>query len=134
MSTIASPALAVSAPSLTAGTEWVVEALGCRPDSLRDRSVLVALFDQMIEELDLHPVEPAVWHCFPDPGGITGACVLGESHLTVHTFPEHGSLCLNLFCCRPRAAWPFDARLRTLFGATTVHVRHLVRAYGPHAD
>lgn len=111
-----------------------MEARGCSADALRDVAVFAALFDRMIDELALHPVAPATWHRFPHPGGITGVCVLSESHLTVHTFPEHGSLCLNLFCCRPRTAWPFDVRLQTLIGATTVHVRHLARPYGPRDE
>jgi S-adenosylmethionine decarboxylase len=56
--------------------------------------------------------------------------LLAESHLTVHTFPEHGSLCLNLFCCTPRTEWPFAERLGELLGAERVTVRHVERAYG----
>ncbi len=111
------------------GAEWVVEAAGCEPDRLRDTAVLAALFDRLIDELDLHPVKPAVWHQFPGPGGITGMVLLSESHLTIHTFPEHGSLCLNLFCCRPRERWDFEAQLTKLLGATAVDVRYLERRY-----
>ncbi len=112
------------------GSEWVVEAAGCEPGRLRDRAVLSALFDRLIAELDLHPVMPATWHQFPSPGGITGMVLLAESHLTIHTFPEHGSVCLNLFCCRPRARWDFEQQLRSLLAASAVEVRFLERPYG----
>jgi S-adenosylmethionine/arginine decarboxylase-like enzyme len=36
----------------------------------------------------------------------TGLVLFAESHLAVHSFPEHGSLTLNLFCCRP-GEWNF---------------------------
>ena len=92
-------------------------------------SALQALFDRIISDLRLQPVADAVWHQFPDAGGLTGVVVLSESHLTCHTFPEHGSLCLNLFCCRPRPAWDWEGELRTLLGATDVTVRSVERPY-----
>lgn len=115
------------------GTEWVVEAAGCEPGRLRDTGVLSALFDCLVNDLDLHPVRPALWHQFPAPGGITGMLLLAESHLTIHTFPEHGTACLNLFCCRPRARWDFESRLRSLLAASAVEVRRLERPYGEAA-
>ena len=66
--------------------------------------------------------------------GVTGVCLLGESHIACHTFPEHGSLCLNLFCCRPRAEWDFAGHLKRAFGATTVRVRRLERPYLRHSS
>jgi S-adenosylmethionine decarboxylase len=83
----------------------------------------------MVNELGLRPIGAGQWHFFPAPGGITGMLLLAESHLTVHTFPEHRSLCLNLFCCTPRSTWPFAERLTEMVGAERVEVRHLERAY-----
>lgn len=111
------------------GDEWVVEAFGCDAERLADRAALEELFDRMVDELALRPVGAGQWHVFPPPGGITGMLLLAESHLTVHTFPEHRSLCLNLFCCTPRARWAFEQRLTEMLGAELVTVRHLERTY-----
>jgi S-adenosylmethionine decarboxylase len=109
------------------GVEWIVEAFGCEPARLADRATLEALLNRCVEELGLRPVHPALWHVFPPPGGITGLLLLAESHLTLHTFPENGFAAMNLYCCRPRSAWPFAERLREHLRATRVEVRELPR-------
>ena len=111
------------------GSEWVVEAHGCDPVRLGDVPSLERLFDAAVRELGLNPVGTAQWHKFPSPGGITGMLMLAESHLTVHTFPEHESLCVNLFCCTPRSEWGWAERLRELVGAEEVRVRRIDRNY-----
>ena len=70
------------------------------------------LFGALVGELDLHPLGKTNWHQFPHTGGITGVSLLAESHLACHTFPEYGSLCLNIFCCRPRPGADFEALLK----------------------
>lgn len=109
------------------GCEWIVDACGCDPVRLADPESLRALFARAVAELRLTPVALPVWHVFPPPGGITGIVALAESHLSVHTFPEHASLCLDLFCCRERPDWPWEDRLREMVGAEAVVVRRVAR-------
>ena len=109
------------------GTEWLVEAAGCEPERLRDVGALDEIFTRVIAELDLHPLHTPSWHVFPGSGGVTGFVMLTESHLACHTYPEHGIATLNLYCCRPRAEWPWRERLAELLGAADVRVRAVER-------
>lgn len=111
------------------GSEWIVDAQGCSPDALRDLSCLRSLFAQIIADLGLRTVGETHWHQFAGGGGITGLCLLSESHLTCHTFPEFGSLCLNLFCCVPHRRWDFESELSVRLNATSVRVSCIERDY-----
>jgi S-adenosylmethionine decarboxylase len=112
-----------------AGEEWVVEGFGCDAERLADPSALGALVDDLVTSLGLRPVAPTLWHAFPAPGGVTGLVLLAESHLALHTFPEHGAICVNLFCCVPRRAWDWAEGLARHLSADDVRVRRLERRY-----
>lgn len=109
------------------GVEWLVDAHGCSPERLRCQETLASLFARIVREQELHPAAEAVWRVFGGEGGITGLLLLTESHLTCHTFPELGFAGFNLYCCRPRAVWPWAERLGELLGASRVTVRSLTR-------
>jgi S-adenosylmethionine decarboxylase proenzyme len=72
---------------------------------------LPALIDtEALRELCLHAVREAglqavgeLFHRFPAPGGVTGAVLLAESHLAVHTWPEHGTVTVDAFVCNASA-------------------------------
>jgi S-adenosylmethionine decarboxylase len=111
------------------GREWIVEAFGCDARALIDQHRLEELFRLIVAAMDLHPLDKTNWHQFPNTGGITGVSLLRESHITCHTFPEYESLCLNVFCCRPRPAGDFEALLKTGFAPSRVSVRQVERPY-----
>ncbi len=113
------------------GLEWIVEAHGCNPTALCDQRRLERLFGALVGKLNLHPLGKTNWHKFPRTGGITGVSLLSESHIACHTFPEFGSLCLNIFCCRPRAGADFELLLKQELGAARVSVRQVDRPYEP---
>ncbi len=113
---------------MNVGQEWIVDATGCDPASLRDLERLRSLLDAVITDLGLKPVAEPLWHKFPGEGGVTGLVLLSESHLACHTYPEFGVATINLYCCRERPEWPWTARLREALGASEVHVRKVSRA------
>jgi S-adenosylmethionine/arginine decarboxylase-like enzyme len=76
--------------AVTTGTEWLFDAHGCPPERLRDAAALRGLLDSIVARLALTVVGDPLWHTFGGEGGVTGLYLLSESHLTVHTYPEHG--------------------------------------------
>jgi S-adenosylmethionine decarboxylase len=112
---------------MIAGTEWIVDANGCRPEALRDLALLKEVFHRVVTELRLQVVGEILWQRFPPPGGLTGMALLSESHLTCHTYPEFGLATINLYCCRSRPEWPWAECLRDLLGAQDVTVRAIER-------
>jgi S-adenosylmethionine decarboxylase len=109
--------------------EWVVDAAGCDTAALRDAAALEALFAAILAAARLTPVAPATWHRFPHTGGLTGVQVLAESHLACHTFPEHASVCLNVFCCVERPEWDVKGVVERCVGAREITVRRVERHY-----
>lgn len=109
------------------GTEWLIEAASCSKDALRDLSVMRLIFSSVIDDLELKTIGEIFWHKFEGEGGVTGLAALTESHLTCHTYPEHGLATFNLYCCRARPEWDWETNLRETLGAESVLVTKIER-------
>ena len=101
----------------------MVDASGCDPEKLADLEQLKSVFDRIVRDLGLNVLGEVAWHQFPDPGGVSGLALLSESHLTCHTYPEHGAATFNLYRCSNKTTWAWEIMLRELLGATEVNVR-----------
>ena len=75
----------------------------------------------------------AVSHKFPG-AGLTCALLLSESHAILHTWPETGTVNLDIFSCSTRLK-SLDAitELGRLFGAGKVSIQEVPRADGHHS-
>ena len=97
---------------------------------LLDSGALAALCRRACADAGLVVVTEA-FHQFPTAGA-TGALVLAESHLAIHTWPELESVTLDLYVCnysqdnRAAAEAAYDA-LRTGFQPERVVRRDVVR-------
>ena len=95
----------------------------CAPDLLRDAAALESLCVGLCRDAGLTPVG-RLFHTFAaaDGGsaGVTGAVVLAESHLAIHTWPESASVTLDFYVCnfsgdnRERAREVFAALVEAL--------------------
>lgn len=76
-----------------------------------------------ILDVRLHPFGPGA--------GVTGVALLAESHISIHSWPEHGYAAIDIFVCgrrcRPDAA--LDA-IAALLEAREVRSSTLARGYG----
>jgi S-adenosylmethionine decarboxylase len=109
------------------GFEWIIDAGGCNPEALRDVEKLQAVFAAVVSDLQLKTIGAGVWHKFGGEGGVTGLVMLTESHLACHTYPEHNSATFNLYCCRQRPEWNWDANLREMLAAKEVTIKIVER-------
>jgi S-adenosylmethionine decarboxylase len=119
--------MGTAADHMNVGVEWMIDARGCDAGRLADLGRMRAFCERVIRELELKVIGGGQWHQFPAPGGVTGLYLLSESHLACHTYPELGVVTFNLYCCRPRPRWSWEARLREALGASVVAVKRVAR-------
>ncbi|WP_315759868.1 adenosylmethionine decarboxylase [Sphingomonas sp. Y38-1Y] len=70
-------------------------------------------------------------HAFGPGQGITGVALLAESHISIHSWPEHGYAAVDIFVCGRRC--DPDAALEVLaeaLGASVQHRRSIARGFG----
>ncbi len=81
----------------TLGTHLLADLHGCDARILNDATRLQAAMRHAAEAAGcviLH----AQFHQF-EPQGVTGLLLIAESHLSVHTWPEHGYAAIDLYTC-----------------------------------
>ncbi|MBT0993285.1 S-adenosylmethionine decarboxylase [Cellulomonas sp. DKR-3] len=78
---------------------YVFDVLGAGSRLLDDAATVRAALDAVVERAGLHPVGAEAEHRFA-PHGLSLAILLAESHVAVHTWPEHGAAYVTLTSCR----------------------------------
>ncbi len=79
------------------GRHILVEYYNCDENVLNDHKLIEELMVTAAEKANATVVE-SVFHMF-NPYGVSGAVVISESHLTIHTWPEYGYASVDLYTC-----------------------------------
>ncbi len=102
------------------GRHVLAELTGCPPEVLDDVSGMETSFRHCAVEGGATLVS-SHFHRFA-PQGVSGVVVIAESHVTVHTWPEHGYAAVDVFTCgRPEVAEAVMALIVTTLRAQKVH-------------
>ena len=89
----------MQAPSLTipTGRHILLELSDCPAELLDSPQTLQGLLEQCARRGGATVVSSNFHHFSPQ--GVSGVVVIAESHLTVHTWPEHGYAAVDVFTC-----------------------------------
>ena len=87
----------------TLGRHILVEYYNCDPEVLKDPEFIEREMRQAALEAKA-TIVTSDFHHFA-PWGVSGAVIVAESHLTIHTWPEYGFASCDFFTCGDIDPW-----------------------------
>ena len=76
----------------------LLDLYGCDVESLKDEGRLKNWLSEAAEAAGA-TILGSHFHTFGGEGGVTGVLLLAESHISIHTWPEHGFAAVDAFVC-----------------------------------
>ena len=81
----------------TLGTQLIVELYGCNKKIIDDNKLVEKIMIEAAHAANA-TVVTQTFHKF-SPQGVSGVVVIAESHLAIHTWPEHGYCAIDVYTC-----------------------------------
>ncbi|WP_062355205.1 adenosylmethionine decarboxylase [Bacillus kwashiorkori] len=81
----------------TVGRHVIAELWGCNFEKLNDIDKIEKIFVEAALKSGAE-IREVAFHKFA-PQGVSGVVIISESHLTIHTFPEHGYASIDVYTC-----------------------------------
>lgn len=113
----------------TMGRHVIAELWQCDFDKLNDMDYIEKTFVDAALKAGAE-IREVAFHKFA-PQGVSGVVIISESHLTIHSFPEHGYASVDVFTCGdldPTIAADYIAKA---LGSQASEVTELSRGMGP---
>jgi len=108
------------------GRHLLLELFSCDEKVLDDLSAIEGFMKEAARVSGATIVE-SVFHRF-QPHGISGVVVVAESHLAIHTWPEHGYAAVDFFTCGADIDyWRAHDYLKQAFAAEDSEVKEIER-------
>lgn len=79
------------------GKHIIADLYGVSKELISDEGQIKDIIEKVIREAKLTKVG-SVYRQF-NPSGVTGIVLIGESHISVHTWPEYELVNLDIFTC-----------------------------------
>ncbi len=79
------------------GHHWLIEFSNCNPSQLSEVKTIEAILLEAAHRIKA-TVLSSSFHQFA-PVGVSGVIIIQESHLTIHTWPEHHYAAVDIFTC-----------------------------------
>jgi S-adenosylmethionine decarboxylase len=84
----------------TMGRHVISELWGCNTEKLNDMKFIEETFVDAALRSGAE-IREVAFHKFA-PHGVSGVVIISESHLTIHSFPEHGYASIDVYTCGDR--------------------------------
>jgi S-adenosylmethionine decarboxylase len=84
----------------TMGRHVISELWGCNIEKLNDMKFIEETFVDAALRSGAE-IREVAFHKFA-PMGVSGVVIISESHLTIHSFPEHGYASIDVYTCGDR--------------------------------
>ena len=81
----------------TLGRHILIEFYNCNEEILKNPTLIEKHMNEAAEIAKATIVQ-SVFHHF-NPYGVSGAVIISESHLAIHTWPEYGYAAVDVFTC-----------------------------------
>lgn len=81
----------------TMGRHVIAEMWECNIDKLNDMGLIEQTFVNAALKAGAE-IREVAFHKFA-PYGVSGVVIISESHLTIHSFPEHGYASIDVYTC-----------------------------------
>lgn len=99
------------------GYQKTIDFYGCDPEKINSRDFIEEALLKAASMMELTVINTTI-HEF-SPIGISGVIVIQESHIAIHTWPEHCYVALDIFTCN--SSYSLESGilwLKQVFGAT----------------
>lgn len=80
------------------GRHYTLDVYNCTKDKLAYKDAIEVILNKIVDILQLTKVGESYKQF--EPVGVTGFILLEESHVSIHTWPEHQFAAIDVFSCR----------------------------------
>lgn len=112
------------------GKHFLVEIIARDSRNLGNKKFIEKFMLDIVKDLSMTMLRPVDVYKFPHPGGITGFCLLAESHISIHTWPEKKYFSLDVFSCRNFNEEKIERVIRESFAVTHYYDDVIERGLG----